>query len=703
MMKREEVINKLLTLLDEVSNNRELLPEIKKLLYELGESKTANEIEEILSGKEKARKIDEIKAKLSEAVKAENLADSLEPGGELAEEFVTEFFEEAKIHLEETERLLLEIEQHFSVEKLKEIMRHFHTIKGDSSLVMNMVAMGDRRNHISLINKLAHTLEELFQHAQHDNPSYIPTKLDSILQILESLKTALDNTGKLSILKKLCERAQKLSKSSDNIPDRPFEANEAFQNILNQFLELAEDTSINPNQLKRLVVNVKKGLKKAGKNELCELVDEVMDLREKKEHPKLKNAIQKLKRPFEKTEGFIAIPEKLETKSETSVHEKYVRVERDKLDTVLNEVSELSNLVLSLEQSEELETQRKLVRNLKKLSSEMSRMVISIRTVKADELFNRFRLTVRNFAQKQGKRVLLHVEKTNVEIDRDIADNLAPLLTHLLRNAIDHGIKTPQERKKCGKPEEGHIFLRAEYRGGFIFIDVEDDGEGISVETVKEKLVEKKLVAPENLKKFSTQEILNYLFLPGFSTADRISEISGRGVGLDAVKRGVEDMGGRVLLNSKSGEGTTITLAIPLTLSLVNCILFEVSNQKYAIKSDEILRTLSFAPSELVDYGDYSLLKLGDKSIPSIYLSELFGTGKDDSVQKSERSSFWAFVISDRNGDEMALIIDEIISEGEFLIKHLPGLLKGLFSGAISLGRNGLALFIDLNTLINML
>ncbi|OAA31018.1 hypothetical protein AT15_08565 [Kosmotoga arenicorallina S304] len=700
-MKREEAISKLLKLLDEVSNNRKLLPEVKKLLHDLGETDIADEIEESLTSEKGTKKLEEIKSRLTDLIKAETPEKSFEPDGKLAEEFLSEFFEELNMHLTETEQLLLEIEHDFSTEKLKEIMRHFHTIKGDSSLVMNMVTPGIRRDHLSIINKIAHSLEELFQRTQAYGSSYIQNRLDELFQILNALKTAADSPEKLSETEELFEKAESLLKRSGKTSDNSIETVKASQNILNQFLEFIEEGSLAPHQLKQLAENAKKGLEKAGKVEQCKLVDEIVYALEKGDSRRLKNAMGLLKKTFIKSTVGPSF-EKPEEKDEDTEKEKYLRVEREKLDTMLNQISELSNLVLSLEQSEIAESQKKLIRNLKKLSSAMSRTVISVRAIKADELFSRFRLTARNFARNQGKKVLLHIEKTNVEIDRDISDNFVPLLTHLLRNAIDHGIEPPQERIKLGKQEEGNITLRAEYKGGFIFIAVEDDGRGISVETVKEKLIEKGIATPEELEKLSNSEILNYLFLPGFSTKDRVSKISGRGVGLDAVKKAVENMGGHVMVNSKSGEGTTFTLAIPLTLSIVKCIIFEVSGQKFAIKSDEISKTLSFDPSKIADYGTYSLLSLEGRSVPLVHLSECFGIKKSNSLQNSDRNSL-AFLIYDRNGEEMVLVIDKILSEGEFLVKHLPELLKGVFSGAISLGREGLALLIDLNALLNII
>ncbi len=669
--------------------NKERLPEIKELLRKLRKPEIADEIEAILSEIEGKQNIDEIKAEQSSTSIDNN---TFELDSEMTEEFVSEFFEEAQRHIEEIENLLLEIEETFSTEKLKEVMRHFHTIKGDSSLVMNMVPTGARREQLELIHKLSHALEDIFQQAQHEDPSYTRDRLDSIFQVLGSMKAVIQQSEEISVLKSLLEKVRMLSDSSKTTI-RP---KTALQNILEQFLELSRDSSLEPRYLQRLALNVKKSLKRAGENEISKLVDNIMESLEKKDLKRVEEDIQIFERWLGKRKSIAETPP---IKTKSGAQEKFIRIERDKLDALLNEVSELSNLVFALEQTEEPSVRKNLVGQLRKLSSRLSKAVISTRAIRVNELFNKFKLTVRDFARKQSKKVRLHIEETDVEIDRDIADSLIPLLTHLLRNAIDHGIESSEERKRAGKTENGNIFLRAEYKGGFIFIDVEDDGRGISVPFVKEKLVKNKLITAEQAERLSEHEILNYLFSPGFSTSEEVSEVSGRGVGLDVVKKTVEDMGGKVFLNTEPGKGTKFTMVIPLSLSIVKCILFKVSGRKYAIKSDEVMRTLTFSSSQIIDYGDYSLLKIGNKGIPLLYLSELL---EDNKTRPDVDSSVPAFVLLDKNGEEIALAVDSIISEGEFLIKHLSGLLQGLFSGVISLGKDELALLIDLNALVDM-
>lgn len=273
---------------------------------------------------------------------------------------------------------------------------------------------------------------------------------------------------------------------------------------------------------------------------------------------------------------------------------KTIRVNIERLDILMNLFEELVIDRGRLEQiSRELNHPElhETVERMSRISSDLQNIILNMRMVPVETVFNRFPRMVRQLARELGKKVNLEIIGAETELDRTVIDEIGDPLVHLLRNAIDHGIETPDVRRASGKPEEGTVKLKAYHSGNHVFIEIEDDGAGINRDKVLRKAIDKGIVSKQNAENLTDRQIYELIFAPGFSTADKISDISGRGVGLDVVKSTIESLGGTVTVDSEEGSGSIFSIQLPLTLSIISVLLVEIQQEKYAIPLSSIIET----------------------------------------------------------------------------------------------------------------
>lgn len=377
---------------------------------------------------------------------------------------------------------------------------------------------------------------------------------------------------------------------------------------------------------------------------------------------------------------------------------KSVRVDIDRLDNLMNLVSELIIIKTRLEG---LESDNKnsditsTIEYLERITTNLHDAVMKVRMVPVERVFNRFPRMVRDLSHELNKRIMLNMYGEETEVDRTVIDEIGDPLVHIIRNSIDHGIEMPDIRLQKGKPETGVINLKAYHEGNNVIIEVSDDGSGIDINKVKEKAIEKGLLTTEQSKDLTRDKILDILFKPGFSTADKITDISGRGVGLDVVKNKIESLNGSIEVSTETGKGTKFIIKLPLTLAIIQALLVRIGDEKFALPLNSISEIVHKNSSEVHNVQGKEVILYRGKVIPIIRLNELLETEKLDS------SSNLVCVIIKKGENLAACIVDELIGQQEIVIKPLGKYLSGvkIIAGATILGDGQVALIVDTNNL----
>ncbi len=379
-----------------------------------------------------------------------------------------------------------------------------------------------------------------------------------------------------------------------------------------------------------------------------------------------------------------------------------IRVSIEKIDSLINLVGELIITQSMLSQftdefdMSQIESLRDGLGQLTRNSRELQETAMQIRMLPISSSFNRFPRLVRDMSSKLGKKVELIISGEGTELDKTVLEKIADPLVHLVRNSLDHGLEMPDKRRECGKPETGTIELKAFHEGGNIVIEVVDDGAGINKKRVYEKAVESGVIAPD--EKLTDEEINNLIFEPGFSTAEVVSDISGRGVGMDVVRRNINELGGQIYIISEEGKGSTISIRLPLTLAIIDGQLVKVGTENYVIPMLSIDESLQINPSQIKRYkGKIDLYKLRDEYIPVLRLHKIFGLQTD--VTRFEDG---LLVVVEAERKRVGLFVDELLGQQQVVIKSLEKNFRKVdaLSGATILGDGTVALIMDVASLI---
>lgn len=381
-----------------------------------------------------------------------------------------------------------------------------------------------------------------------------------------------------------------------------------------------------------------------------------------------------------------------------------VRVDIEKLDALMNQVSELiiaKNSLVSISSNESGEYQNQSfheqIEYLERITTNLHESVMKVRMVPIESVVNKFPRMIRDLSRKLGKKMELYMTGEDTELDRTVVDQIGDPLQHLLRNSADHGLEDNATRVERGKQEVGSIFLKAFQEGNNVIIEVGDDGNGIDVAAVRDKAVERGVITAEQAENMSQKEIINILFLPSFSMAKKITDISGRGVGLDVVKSNIEALGGDVEVRTQLGEGTTFIVRLPLTLAIIQALMVEIRDEKYAIALGSISNIESIPVNEIKYVQAQEVIHLRGAVIPLIRLDQVL-----DMEEKQEEPENLTVVIV-KKGDSLAgLVVDNLIGQQEIVIKSLGKYINNnkIISGATILGDGEVALILDVNTLM---
>ncbi len=385
---------------------------------------------------------------------------------------------------------------------------------------------------------------------------------------------------------------------------------------------------------------------------------------------------------------------------------KTVRVEIGRLDNLMNLVSELIIIKTRLEDLDSTNQKsndqgnknnmNEAIEYLERITTSLHDAVMKVRMVPVERTFNRFPRLVRDLSKELGKNIKLFMSGEETEVDRTVIDEIGDPLIHLIRNSLDHGIESPAERERAGKDETGFVALRAYPDGNTVVIEVEDDGKGINPEVIKRKAIEKKLITKEEADVMSDKEIINLLFLAGFSTVDKVTDISGRGVGLDVVKSKIEAINGMVEVVSTLGQGSKFVIRLPLTLAIIQALMVNLNQEKFAIPLNNIKEITTIETGKITMVQDQEVVLYRNKTLPIIRMKEVL-----DIEHEHETLDELIVVIVKKGDVEAGLVVDSLIGQQEIVIKSLGKYLTGIkaIAGATILGNGSVALIVDPNQL----
>ncbi len=378
---------------------------------------------------------------------------------------------------------------------------------------------------------------------------------------------------------------------------------------------------------------------------------------------------------------------------------KTVRIDIERLDVLMNLVSELiiqkTRLfrIASVDKSTSFD---EALEYLERITTDLHDAVMKVRMVPIESVFNRFPRMIRDISRDLNKNIMLSMSGEDTELDRTVVDEIGDSLIHILRNAADHGIESKEKRKKLNKSEESHIFLRAYHDGNNVVIEIEDDGQGLDIESIREKAIERGLTKEDYADNLSNEEIMNFIFKPGFSTSDEISDVSGRGVGLDVVKTKIESMSGTIEVKTEKGKGSKFIIRFPLTIAIIQALLVEIGNEEYAIPINLTSQILTVDPLAIKTIQKKEIIIINGVIVPIIRLNSVLGIKKGENTEKD------ITIVVVKKGEKLSgFVVDSVLGQQEIVVKSLGKLLQGIkyIAGATILGDGSVALILDVNSL----
>ena len=380
-----------------------------------------------------------------------------------------------------------------------------------------------------------------------------------------------------------------------------------------------------------------------------------------------------------------------------------VRVDIDKLDVLMNLVSELiiaKNSLISISSTSSIQTDNgfgEQMEYLERVTTNLHESVMKVRMVPIESVLSRFPRMIRDLSKSLGKNMELFMTGEDTELDRTVIDEIGDPLMHLLRNAADHGLETNEERQRQGKDPSGSIFLDAYQDGNNVVIEVRDNGGGINVEKIKRKAIEKGAITDEQAQRMTDKDVIDILFQPSFSTAEQVTDVSGRGVGLDVVKTKIEALGGEIEAKTMLGEGSNFIIRLPLTLAIIQSLMVIISSEKYALPLGNILTIENVSSSEIKTVQGKEVMNLRGTVIPIVRLGSILGCKDIEEKQTNH------LVVIVKKGEKMAgMVVNELIGQQEIVIKSIGKYIKNhkIISGATILGNGDVALILDVNSLV---
>lgn len=581
-------------------------------------------------------------------------------------EIVESFLIESKEIIDSLDLDLIELEKNPTDENLlNKVFRSFHTIKGSAGFL-----------NLTKLTALTHRCEDILNKLRKREATLSSEIMDAILVGYDKMK--------------------ELVLSIENNQSEDVEIDDVISKLQKTIGRMSE--SIVEKGEKKIDNKPKRGRKK--KNDISTSENNLAEVAETK-----KEMVEEKPTPVNEQKS-----EAENNSSDSKKVDNTIRVDVEKLDELLNMVSELVlgrnrlaqiNIDVSREfegtqLARELEETTKLI---DMMTNELQQLVMKTRMVKIGKVFNKYPRLVRDLSKSANKKINLITEGEDTELDKTLIEEINDPLVHIIRNSIDHGIEKEEDRIKAGKNPVGTIKLKAEHEGNNILITIEDDGKGIDPEVIKSKAISKGLISKEKADELSRQDLLNLIFLPGFSTAEVVTNISGRGVGMDVVKTNVTKLRGMINLESTVGAGTKIQIKLPLTLAIISGMVVKVESEQFVIPLNSVVEVIRVHSENIYTINNKPVIKLRDRIIPLVSLREVVLNHND----KLE-ANIWQYVVIVGIAERVVGIeVDELLGQKEIVIKSLGsyiGRVPGI-AGSTIMGDGTVILILDINELIN--
>ncbi len=651
---------------------------------------------------------------------------------EIMEDFLIEAFEMN----EQLDQDLVELEHNpEDLDLLNRIFRVAHTIKGSSSFL-----------NLNILTHLTHNMEDVLNRARKGEIKITPDIMDVVLRSIDLMKTLLvtirdtgsdTNNGKENEIEEAVKQlqaitSQNLEGAKEGTKEAPQKENQEENREENQENKAKVPTAKNPTSDNPLADEPDLDYANMSAEEVEAEIERLLNKRQeadkerraqKKQEAKPKQEVtpktETHKTETPKTEAPKA--PKTETKAKAKADteenkapsigvEQTVRVDVRRLDHLMNLIGELvlgkNRLIRIYSDVEErydgekfLEELNQVVSSISAVTTDLQLAVMKTRMQPVGKVFNKFPRMVRDLSRELGKSIELIIEGEETELDKSIVEEIGDPLIHIIRNSCDHGIEPLEERRRLNKPETGKVQLSAYNEGNHIVIKISDDGKGLDPVMLKEKAIEKGVISERDADGMSDREAFNLIFKPGFSTAKVVSNVSGRGVGMDVVKTNIEKLNGIIEIDSEVGVGTTQKLKIPLTLAIIQALLVGVQEEYYAIPLSSVLETVRISQDEIYTVDGKSVLRLRDEVLSLVRLSDIF---KVDAILESNSDVY--VVIIGLADQKIGVIVDYLIGQEEVVIKSLGYYLKNTrgIAGATVRGDGKITLIVDVGAMMDM-
>ncbi|SFV56295.1 Signal transduction histidine kinase CheA [hydrothermal vent metagenome] len=645
---------------------------------------------------------------------------------EILQDFLIESFE----LVEKLDEDLVELESRpDDLDLLNGIFRVAHTIKGASSFL-----------NFDVLTHLTHHMEDVLNKARHGELSITPEIMDVILESVDLMKALLEKIRDTSSDEGIdvSEVVAKLDRISGGDGNVETPASSATQNQEEKSVD--EQTSnesakeeesnqedededeidyenLSPEEIeaeierllaKRQEEDRKKREAKKKKQQESGNKEPQKSEEPKKEQPKNTPAPASNKKPVTKETPSKSAP--APARKSSSQVEQTIRVDVKRLDHLMNLIGELvlaKNRLIKINSDVEeryegeqfLEELTQVVSIVSIVTTDLQIAVMKTRMLPVGKVFNKFPRMIRDLSRELNKKIELVIEGEDTELDKSIVEEIGDPLVHIIRNSCDHGIEPPEERVALGKPETGTVELKAYNEGNHIVIQINDDGRGLDPDKLKQKALEKGLITEKEADNMSDKEAYALIFKPGFSTAAQVTNVSGRGVGMDVVKTNIEKLNGIIEIDSELGKGTSIKLKIPLTLAIIQALLVGVQEESYAIPLASVLETVRISTEEIYTVENKSVMRLRDEVLSLVHIGDIF------EVERILDNNEHAYVVVLGLGaSKLGLIVDTLIGQEEIVIKSLGEYLKGIqgIAGATIRGDGGVTLIVDVVALMDI-
>lgn len=665
----------------------------------------------------------------------------------------TEFESEGDEQIQRIENCLLTLENTpDKTEELNRVFRALHTLKGNTGIILSVIDDENIRktHYLNQFRELAHIAETIVQKKRDRKHSFRAEEIETLLQVADCLKNLLQCFKESRAPEKpVCHTFALLNEWAERIDKEPEKEEparikeiggdslaEAISNSMGQLfqaidsgLERISDENRRDQELKLLRRTYRNLAKIADRiqhpllTEKCREALNLLDFMALRRDENEDRFIHTLRADFalirekgdrrrnrelpDRRKSTLP-PPTTDKELEMRITDKVLKVSQEKIDTFMNLIGELlvgKNNLYAFEREVALnydlpEIARRLKEcadNISRVSNELQSSIMEIRMMPVAGAFSKFPRMIRDLSKKLDKNIQLLISGEETEVDKNVIEALVDPLVHMIRNAADHGMETRAERLKKGKPEAGVIRLNAYNQGQYVVIQVSDDGRGMDADRIKKRAVERRLLAPDEAESMDNQQALQLIMLPGFSMADEVSDVSGRGVGMDVVKTNVEKLGGEIHISSAPGQGSEFTIKLPLTMAVGRGLEVAAEGNRYFIPLEAIVETLRLPLDSVFRYKGREMTVVRDQLLPVFRLGERLGLTSSLNDSYKNRKNLHMVILSVKNR-RIGLIVDGYFSEYEYVVKPLTGALANIegISGAMITGEGKVHLILDL-------